>query len=293
VSDVDLRPLVAADAEAAVGLIGACFAQADRDAGRAPWTPPPERVATFVRRMARFTETDPEGCWAAEDADGLAGIAVAIRRGRLWGLALLFTRPDLQSRGVGGQLLRRARGTAAGALVEVIQSSQDHRAIRTYAGLGLALHPAVALRGEVDRSRLPSEDAGIREGTADDLDIVDGVDRFLRGDGPRTPDVAAMLDADAAQLLLHEEGPHRGFALTSSGHPVCLGATSERGARALLVAMLARMGDEVSLEGLTATQRWAVDVGLAVRLRVEPTGPMFVRGWPAFPEHYLPSGVYF
>ena len=65
----------------------------------------------------------------------------------VWGLSLLVVRPDAQSSGVGRELLDRAYEYGDGARGWIVLASRDARALRSYARLGLALHPAVAARG--------------------------------------------------------------------------------------------------------------------------------------------------
>ncbi len=155
----------------------------------------------------------------------------------------------------------------------------------------MTLHPAVGVRGEVDRSVLPSG-LPVREGTTADLDLVDAVDRLLRR-VPRTTDVEALLREDALVLTV-ADGANRGFAVhAGKGSVTMLGADDEVTAQSLLWACLAEADDTVEQWGWTATQGWAIDVALAAGLAVRPGGPMFLRGLPAFPGPYLPSGLYF
>jgi GNAT superfamily N-acetyltransferase len=290
--DPTLRPLASSDAEAAVDLITAAFAAASRAGGEEPRTPDEARQARSISRIRRFTSTDGPGCWAADAADGsLAGLAVAIRREHLWGLALLFVHPDHQSAGLGRRLLARTRPYAEGARIELILATADSRAIRTYAGLGLRLHPAMRAKGTVDRGRLP-RDRGVREGSAADLDLVEAVDRPLRG-VPRTVDVASVLHEPGVDLLVLDRRGGRGFALHALGNVLMLGADDEVTAAALLGEALARADGEVEQHGWTGAQRWALDVAFAAGLKVGPAGPVFARGLDPLPVPWLPSGVYF
>lgn len=286
-----LRPLVPEDAPAAVDMIAAANDAAARERGREPEPLSPERRRSFEERIAHFPVTDEPGCWVAEADDRVVGISVAIRRGPLWALSLLFVHPDHQSRGLGGRLVALTRPYAEGAQIEMVMASEDPRAIRRYAHLGLDLHPAVMANGKIDRSRLPVE-LPVRRGDRSDLGLVDAVDRKLRGGVSRADDVAFLLDMGETMHIVDLPG-RRGFVLSGNGRVTCLGATDEETARELLWAALSDLGDEAELYGLTATQGWAVDVSLAAGLTVTPAGPMFVRGLPALPGPYLPSGVYF
>jgi GNAT superfamily N-acetyltransferase len=288
----ELRPLTVDDAETAVDLTIAAFAAAARASGQEPRPADEARRALSIARTRRFVATDAPGCWAAEDgAGGLAGFAVAIRREHLWGLALLFVHPDHQSAGLGRRLLARSRPYAEGARTELIMASGDSRAIRSYAGLGLRLHPAMQAKGTVDRARLPSARA-VRPGSAADLDLVDDVDRRLRG-APRTDDVASLLDDTDVAFLVADRAGARGFALHIKGSVGLLGADDEATARDLLWEAFAHAEGEVEHHGWTAAQGWAMEVAMAAGLAVTPAGPLFARGLDPLPGPWLPSGVYF
>ena len=286
-----LRPLASTDAPAAVEMIAAANDATAREHGQEPRPLPPERRRSFEERIAHFAVTDAPGCWAAEYDERLVGVSVAIRRGPLWALSLLFVHPDAQSRGLGGRLVALTRPYAEGAQIELVMASEDPRAIRRYAHLDLTLHPAVRAGGAVDRSRLPV-DLPVRRGDHSDLGLVDAVDRKLRGGVSRAEDVGFLLDRGELMHIVDLPG-RRGFVLAANGRVTCLGATDDETARELLWAALAEVGDEVEIKGLTVTQGWAVDVALAAGLSVTPSGPMFCRGWPQLPGPYLPSGVYF
>jgi GNAT superfamily N-acetyltransferase len=159
----EIRPMAAHDAPGAMDVVAAAFEVLLGHMGEPaePWSE--ERRARSIRRTERFVRTDPDGCWVAVDGDDVAGMTIAIRRERLWGLAMLFVHPEHQSGRVGTRLLEHARRTAGGADLELIMSSPDPRALRRYASLGLALHPAFGAKGEVDRTALP---AGLRSARA-------------------------------------------------------------------------------------------------------------------------------
>jgi GNAT superfamily N-acetyltransferase len=292
VSAYELRPLTAGDAEAGVDLITTAFAAASRAAGEEPRPPDEARRARSIARIRRFAATDAPGCWAADDGEGgLAGLSVAIRREDLWGLALLFVHPDHQSAGLGRRLLARTRPYADGARTELIMASGDSRAIRSYASLGLRLHPAMMAKGTVDRARLPSGRV-VRPGSASDLDLVDDVDRRLRR-VPRTADIADLLAHTDVAFLVADRTGARGFALHINGSGVLLGADDEATARDLLWEAFAHADGEVEHHGWTVAQHWALQVALAAGLAVTPSGPFFARGLDPLPGPWLPSGVYF
>jgi GNAT superfamily N-acetyltransferase len=283
---MELRVMSSEDAPAAADVFQEAVADADRRAGRPVDVPEPERVQRLVRGLQRFPETDPEGCWIAADGEMMRGFSAAVRRGPLWGLALLFVRPEFQSAGVGRALLERALQTSEDAEVAMIMSSSDPRAIRRYGCAGFAIHPGVEVAGPVDRSALPG-DLPVRPGTPDDLELVDRVDLELRGSSRRV-DAAFLLDQGAA-MVVHEHG----YAFHRRGSPIMLGAETVAAAQALLWACLGEATEDVGAWAWTAEQGWAVEVALAARLRVTPGGPMFVRGRDRLPGPWLPNGWYF
>ena len=95
------------DVEVAHEVTTAAFAQFEQedDGAQRPATPPTAAHARIRHLMA----TDPGGCWVAVDADDRPiGVALALVREGIWGLSLLVVRPDVQSAGAGGALLRAA-----------------------------------------------------------------------------------------------------------------------------------------------------------------------------------------
>ncbi len=258
--------------------------------------PTPERWQRQSGALARFTRTDPAGCWLADTAEGPVGFAVAMRRGRLWGLATLFVHPEAQGRGVGRALIEQAMTYGTGADIWLVLSSRDPRAIRRYAALDLALHPSVSLAGTVDRTALPGDVAG-RDGTVDDLDLVADVDTRLRQGSSRAEDVAFMLEHGApTRLHVIDRSGHRGWLVTGqAGRPAMLGADDVATARSLLVRALVHSepGEHVAVHFVTAEQNWAVEPCLTAGLTVTAGGPIFLSGWHRPPAAWLPSGLYF
>src|SRR5215218_10236021 len=133
------------DAEAVHAAAVATFEDLSLRSGEPPGPRPDPLMAH--KRYRHLVRTDPAGAWVAEDERGIGGCALALRREDVWGLSLLIVRPDLQSTGVGGQLLRRAHEYADGARGRIILSSPDPRAIRSYSRLGLEAHPCLWAKG--------------------------------------------------------------------------------------------------------------------------------------------------
>lgn len=249
-----------------------------------------QRIRRGQERIRHIVDTDPEGAWGAFHGDDLVGVALAIRRGDLWGLSLLVVDPPRQSSGVGRRLLDSALSYHRGCRGGLILSSADPRALRAYATSGFALHPTAHASGTLDRRRIP---AGLRvdEGPVD-LELVDEVDRRIRGASHR-PDMAILVDAGGRFLKVSDrEG--RGYAVAGSG-PRLLAATAPAVARRLLWTALALSAEgEISLVAhIDARQQWAFEVVLQARLSLMPQlGALFIRGEVGSLMPYLPSGAY-
>jgi GNAT superfamily N-acetyltransferase len=139
-------------------------------------------------RIGHLLETDAGGAWVADRDGEIVGCSLALIREGVWGLSLLVVRPDAQSGGVGRELLARAHEYGDGARGWVVLASRDPRALRSYARLGMHLHPALAARGRPRRMAPPDE---VRPGTLDDLPLTADVDRAVRG-AAHGYDIAAL-----------------------------------------------------------------------------------------------------
>ena len=290
---IALRPLQAEDVAAADEM-----AAASLRAGAAQYEPghelpvrTPEMIERGRHRIAHLQRTDPDGAWLAVDGTRVVGIALSLRRGPMWFLSLLAVATEVQSQGIGKQLLDAALRTMAGASSSWILSTTDPKAVRRYALAGFAPHPGYAATGVLDRRLLPA-DLGVRDGDwATDGELVDDVVTQLRG-AAYGPDLAEM-HATGQSLLIAEDGADRGFAVVRAGAVGSLGATSPALAQRLLWATLGRAEKpEVTLDWLTADQQWAIDVALAARLSLG-AGPSSCRRSTLGPmTPYLPSGAY-
>jgi predicted N-acetyltransferase YhbS len=251
----------------------------------------PEMVERGRYRIAHLQRTDPDGAWVAVDGDSIVGIALSLRRGPMWFLSLLAVATELQSRGVGKQLLDASLSTSKGAGSSWILSSADPKAVRRYALAGFAPHAGYSATGQLDRALLPAG-LGVRDGDwPKDGQLVDDVVTELRG-AAYGPDLAAM-EATGQRLLVVEDGADRGFAVMRGGFVGSLGATAPALAQRLLWATLALAEKpDVTIEWLTADQQWAIDVALAARLSLGP-GPSSCRRATLGPmTPYLPGGAY-
>ena len=287
---VAIRPMALDDVEAVHDVVVAADEDADRRAGREPQPSTDAGRERFLTGMRRFVEEDPEGAWVAEDADGVVGMAEAIRRDDFWGLSMLFVDPRGQSQGIGRQLLGKTLDYAEGARVRMIMASDDPRALRRYSRAGLAIHPGVEATGEVDRSKIPADLPG-RQGSPSDIDFIASVEKGMYRD--RTDDVAAILQASGGTLEIVEDGDRRGYGIQREGRMVILGATDEATASQVFWRLIAGAEKKAEVWCLTADQDWAVKVALEAGMAIKPGGAMFLSGLPALPGPWLPSGWYF
>lgn len=257
--------------------------------------PAPESVAArnaqWERRARFFLEHDPEGCWVAADELGdVVGVAMALRRDKLWGLSAFFVRPDRQGAGIGQALLDAVLRYSQGCLRGVIISTEDPRAARRYRLAGFSLHPTIRVSGTVNRAALPVVDA-VRLGGSGDRDLCDSIDRQIRGAAHGVDH--DFLEAEHA-LLVSDTFTGSGYCyVDETGSPVLLAATNRKFAQRLLWAALSRSseGALVRINYLTATQEWAVDVALAAGLSLRTEGYLCLRHMRP-PMPYLPSGAF-
>ncbi|WP_203454094.1 GNAT family N-acetyltransferase [Jiangella aurantiaca] len=240
-------------------------------------------------RIRHLLTTDPGGCWVADSDAAVVGVAVALRRDLLWVLSSYAVHLDHQHRGVGTALLDAAVGYGAGCLRGMLTSRPDHQALRRYRRAGFTLHPTMQLTGVVDRSALPAVD-GVRVGTAADLDLVDSVDRRVRGATHR-PDHAFVMAHST--LLVCDLLTGSGYAVVAECGVARLAATNRAVAQRLLWAGLARTtpGSPTNVRNLTSDQEWAIDVGLAAGLRLDLDAYLALRHMRP-PAPYVPSTAF-
>ena len=248
------------------------------------------RVEAWLSRTARMVETDPGGCWVAEDDSGLVGLATSYRRELMWCLATYAVRPGQQGRGIGRPLLEAAMSHSRGCLRGMLSSSADPLAARRYHQAGFTLHPMMFLTGTVDRSAIPV-DGGldkVREGTPGDRELLDSLDRRTRG--AAHGDLHEVI-AEMGRLVVSDTSTGSGYAYVApSGGIALLAATNRRTAARLTWAALADAPGEVTLSHLTAANAWAVDVGMAARLQLHQAGYLALRGMKP-PAPYVHNGA--
>ena len=283
------------DAEAVRTVSVAAFGASRTLPGEPDAEWPPRRVALAHGRNRHLARTDPGGCWLAVDEAGMpVGAALSTRREGTWGLAMLAVLPRAQGRGLGRELLAATLAYGRACLRGIIVGSEDPRAAATYRRAGFTLHPAIRMRGVVDKvakERLPPLDGAVFEGGARQRDMMDSVDRRTRG-GAHGPDHDLLLRQ--RRLFVADDLAGSGYCYVGDdGKVELLAATSRRLAKRLLTAALLSLpeGTEARVPSLTAEQEWAVDVGLAAGLELSTRGYVCLRGMRP-PAPYIPSSTF-
>lgn len=246
---------------------------------------PPARAASWITRTMEFLATDAQGCVAAHDSEGLAGFAISVRREDvLWILCTFAVRPGLQGKGLGKRLLEASAAYGSDCPRWMLSASDDPKALRRYRLAGFDLHPQLMLHGEVSRSSLVAVEE-VREGTSADRELLDAVDRRLRG-------AAHGRDHDSLARMgtLIVDTHDRGYAYAHSTGPTLLAALDEETATRLLWECLARTEGAAQVGHVTSANQWALDVGLAAGLSLGVEGHLGVRGM-APPAPYLHNGA--
>jgi GNAT superfamily N-acetyltransferase len=251
----------------------------------------PEQVESRKARYGHFLRYDPEGAWLAENEGRVSGVAISVRRERVWVLSLLAVDAEHRGTGLGGELLERALAYGEGCEGAMIASSSHPAAMRRYARADFDLHPTLSASGNVRRDAIPTG-LSVREGEEQDLELASEVDRAIRG-AAHGPDLEHML-ATGCRLLIAEGSSGRGYAAERDGSPAVLAATEPAVARDLLWACLERTapGEKADVDWITGNQNWAVAVALEAGLSLSPAGPVCTRGVLGPLTPYLPSGPF-
>ena len=276
------------DLGAVESLSADAFYEVDRRTYARGWPEPERRPAArrpvWMARTGRFLASDPDGCWVARDDSGVLGFATSMVRERLWVLATFAVRPDAEGRGVGRAIFDRALAYGAGCDLGMLSASEDPAALRRYHLAGFRLHAQMLFQGEVDRSAIPAV-RGLRDGSAEDREWMDDLDRDLRG-GPHAGDHESL--AEMAGLVVAED--RSGYAYASPAASYAVAARDEGTATRLLWECLARGEGTFEVPHVTAANPWAVDVAMAARLSMWTRGHLAVRGM-APPAPYVHNGA--
>lgn len=239
-----------------------------------------------TRRVLHSVVHDPDGAFVAELAGEIVGAGIATRRGSLWFLSLLTVDTRVQAQGIGRRLLDATLRTLRSA--GSICASDDPKALRRYRAAGFDLQPCYEAKGPLDRSLLPPV-TGVEAASYDDRrEFVEDVARQQRH-APHGPDLDFFAAADRP-LFVTDTAAGRGYVVCADDGPAVLGATSAAAAQALLwTAITESTKAECEIGWVRQDQQWAIDVALAARLRLRPTGSFCVRGAVGPMSPYLPN----
>lgn len=289
--DLLIRPMTLADVPDAERVSDDGFFELDTRMRRASG-PAAERRGdahreVWLRRTRHLVETDPGGCWVAEDNSGMVGMATSLRRETLWCLATYAVVPGRQGQGIGKPLLAAALDHGRACTRGMLSASTDTRAARVYHQAGFELHPQMHLTGTVDRSAIPVVDK-VRDGSAADIDLMESLDRATRGAG-HGPDHELMLSE--WRLLVSDTTTGSGYAyLNERGSLALLAASNRRTATRLMWTALAEGPELASVSHLTGANQWALDIGFAARLDLHQEGYLALRGMKP-PSPYVHNGA--
>ena len=283
--------MLPADVPAAERLSDESFLDLDRRTYPRDWPEPeartPAHAESWLRRTLHFLETDPGGCWVAEDDSGMVGMSTSFVRDKTWCLATYAVRPGLQSRGIGKQLLAASMHHGRGCLRGMLSGSADPKAARRYRLAGFSLHPQMFLMGTVDRSAIPVIEK-VREGAAADTELMDSIDRRVR-EAAHGPDHLFM--QSIWRFIVSDTSTGSGYAyLDEKGRVALLAATNRRTASRLLWAAIADGGAEQRITHITTANEWALDIGIAARLDLHTSGYLALRGMKP-PSPYVHNGA--
>jgi GNAT superfamily N-acetyltransferase len=290
VTDARIRPMRADDVAGAERLSAEGFYELDSRLARRtdpdPQPRSPERGEQWVQRTLHLLASDPGGCWVAEIDGEMVGFATSFNRELMWILATYAVRPGLQGQGIGRALLAAALHHGRGCLRGMLSASADPKAVRRYRAAGFSLHPQMHLTGVLDRAAIPVVEK-VREGSAADFELMDSVDRRVRG-AAHGPDHPLLLGT--FRLVVSDTSTGSGYAFhADDGTPVLLAATNRRTATRLLWECLAASGETAFVPHVTAANEWAIDVGLAARLDLVQDGYLGLRNMRP-PAPYLHHG---
>jgi GNAT superfamily N-acetyltransferase len=289
-ADVEIRPLVAEDADAVVHAAHTSLSVLYPE----PEPTPQERAVRAAGARARvlhLLDSDPGGCWVAVHEGRVVGTALGLIREGVWGLSLFALLPDYQGLGIGTRLYAPALEYGAREPGGIILSTSHPAAMRRYARSdGYRLLPAVRLTGAWNAARAPARLRARPGDLRTDADTIEAASRRVRG-ASHMRDLPTLLGRPGVRLLVLDG---EGFAIARDGSPWLLAARDEAAAEDLLWSVFASgpRGAGVEVNFVTAENQWAVRAGLEAGLVLSPDGPTFVRGDVGPRAPYQPSGAY-
>lgn len=287
-ADIEVRPLAVEDAAGAWETAYAALRIAGKEYG---WDMPAlddDGRDRGTKRVLHVLTHDTAGAFGAFDAGELIGVGLATVRGPLWFLSLLAVRTDVQGKGAGRLLLEATLQTLGEA--GTICASDDPKALRRYRAAGFDLDPCYTAKGRLDRALLPAV-PGVRAASyADDRELVESVALLQRG-AAHGPDLE-FFELTGRRLFVADSPTGRGYVMVSDAGVTALGATTAEAAQALLWTALAEApAPDIELLWLRRNHQWALDVALAARLSLRPSGTFCLRGPVAAMSLYIPSGA--
>ncbi|WP_194291544.1 GNAT family N-acetyltransferase [Cumulibacter manganitolerans] len=259
--------------------------------GLEPWADPKNASDQLGDRITshdlgkHILATDPDLCLVVEDGGKIRGASMAINREGTIIMSMTAVPPKHQGQGYAAALIEHLRTLTDNHLrsMAVVRAAET---IRTLFPWNFDVHPSMRAEGVVDRSRLPAT-SNVRPGGPDDLDLLEMVDRRLRG-AARGADHTLLMKG--ARLFVAEDRSARGYAYAHpNGSPLTVAATTTALARELLFECLGS-GDDgrpAAVRNITGEQRWAFDVVRRLGMDLHIAGPVTVRGM-ALPAPYLP-----
>lgn len=235
-----VRPMRIEDLPAVVALRNEGFLELDlRTLSRSepePTAPDAANSQRWIARTAFTIGTDPGGSWVAEAEDGIVGFATSTRRELTWLLHTYVVKPGWQGRGIGRSVLDAALTHSLGCSRGALSASPDPAAARRYRMAGFTLHPQMHLSGVLDRALLPVVEK-VRDGSAADIELMNSLDRQLRGSA-HDRDHEWLLAT--ARLVVSDTSTGSGYAYVHpDGGAQLLAASNRRTATRLLWECLA------------------------------------------------------
>ena len=153
--------------------------------------------------------------------------------------------------------------------------------MRRYRLAGLHAAPPMLLWGAVPRAALPVVER-VREGSPGDVDLMDSVDRQVRGAAHGVDHEAAGRDPTGSSWRTGR--PARATPTSRpGGGPTCWRPPTGAPPTDLLWEALAATSPDAPVEvaHVTAANEWAVDVGMACRMQLWTRGYLALRGHEA------------